>query len=52
MARALRIPEFLQILLYFSLVLCCFSKLVESASRELDEDNWKDILEGEWMVEL
>lgn len=52
MARVHTFPEFLHFFIYFSVIVCCFSKLVESANRELNEENWKDILEGEWMVEL
>lgn len=51
MARVHEIPKLLQFSLYFTVILCCFTNVV-SANRELDEDNWRDILEGEWMVEL
>lgn len=51
MARVHTVPQILHFFLYFSFILCCFTGFV-SANRELDEDNWKDILEGEWMVEL
>ncbi|CAH0598665.1 unnamed protein product [Chrysodeixis includens] len=51
MARVHTVPQFLHFFLYFSFVLCCFTSFV-SANRELDEDNWKEILEGEWMVEF
>ncbi|XP_048488262.1 thioredoxin-related transmembrane protein 1 [Plutella xylostella] len=51
MARLREIPQVLHLFLYFSVILCCFSNVV-SANYELNEDNWKDILEGEWMVEF
>ncbi|CAB3245140.1 unnamed protein product [Arctia plantaginis] len=51
MARVHTVPQILHFFLYFSFILCCFTGFV-SANRELDEDNWKDILEGEWMVEF
>lgn len=51
MARVHSVPQILHYFLYFSFVLCCFTSFV-SANRELDEDNWKEILDGEWMVEL
>lgn len=51
MARVHRIPEILHFFIYFSIFSCYLFSLT-SANRELDEDNWRDILEGEWMVEL
>lgn len=51
MARVREIPKFIQYSLYFTVILSCFSNKV-AATRELNEDNWRDILEGEWMVEL
>ncbi|KAJ8708074.1 hypothetical protein PYW08_010440 [Mythimna loreyi] len=51
MARVHTVPQILHFFLYFSFILCCFTGFV-SANRELDEDNWKEILEGEWMVEF
>ncbi|KAM3968926.1 thioredoxin-related transmembrane protein 1 [Aphomia sociella] len=51
MARLYTTSQILQKILFFSFILSCFTCLV-SANRELDEDNWKDILEGEWMVEF
>ncbi|XP_075987623.1 thioredoxin-related transmembrane protein 1-like [Anticarsia gemmatalis] len=51
MARVHTVPQILHFFLYFSFILCCFTGFV-SANRELNEDNWKDILEGEWMVEF
>ena len=51
MARVHTVPQILHFFLYFSFILCCFTGFV-SANRELNEDNWKEILEGEWMVEL
>ncbi|KAI8433791.1 hypothetical protein MSG28_015761 [Choristoneura fumiferana] len=51
MARVHRIPEILHFFIYFSIFSCCLFNIT-SANRELDEDNWRDILEGEWMVEF
>lgn len=51
MAYVNRIPQFLHFTLYLSVILCCFANFA-NANQELYEDNWKDILEGEWMVEL
>ncbi|XP_049882330.1 thioredoxin-related transmembrane protein 1-like [Pectinophora gossypiella] len=51
MACAYRIPKFLQFFIIFTIISCSFSRLV-SANVELDEDNWKQILDGEWMVEF
>lgn len=51
MARVHTVPQILHFFLYFSFILCCLTSFV-SANRELDEDNWKEILDGEWMVEL
>ncbi|KPJ13806.1 Thioredoxin-related transmembrane protein 1 [Papilio machaon] len=51
MARVNKSPQVLNFFLYFCLTICCFSSYV-SATRELDEDNWREILQGEWMVEL
>ncbi|KOB77832.1 Thioredoxin domain-containing protein 1 [Operophtera brumata] len=51
MARVLKMPQFLPFFSFTSLVLCCYfiTGVVESANRDLDEDNWRDILNGEWM---
>ncbi|XP_052747934.1 thioredoxin-related transmembrane protein 1 [Galleria mellonella] len=51
MARVYTVSEILQKILFFSFLLSCLTCLV-SANRELNEDNWKEILEGEWMVEF
>lgn len=51
MAHVYTTPKILQFFFYFSVILCSLTSLV-SANRELNEDNWKEILEGEWMVEL
>ncbi|XP_045540716.1 thioredoxin-related transmembrane protein 1 [Papilio machaon] len=51
MARVNKSPQVLNFFLYFCLTICCFSSYV-SATRELDEDNWREILQGEWMVEF
>ncbi|KAH9643601.1 hypothetical protein HF086_000075 [Spodoptera exigua] len=51
MARVHTVPQILHFFLYFSFILCCFTGFV-SANRELNEDNWREILEGEWMVEF
>ncbi|XP_022828605.1 thioredoxin-related transmembrane protein 1-like [Spodoptera litura] len=51
MARVHTVSQILHFFLYFSFILCCFTGFV-SANRELNEDNWKEILEGEWMVEF
>ncbi|XP_013184735.1 thioredoxin-related transmembrane protein 1 [Amyelois transitella] len=51
MARVHTVPQILQILFFSTFIICSLSSLV-SANRELNEDNWKDILEGEWMVEF
>ncbi|XP_047999959.1 thioredoxin-related transmembrane protein 1-like isoform X1 [Leguminivora glycinivorella] len=51
MARVHRIPDFFHFFIYFSIFSCCLLNLA-SANRELDESNWRDILEGEWMVEF
>ncbi|KAL0859820.1 hypothetical protein ABMA27_010163 [Loxostege sticticalis] len=51
MARVHTTPKFLYFSVCFSVILCFLTSSV-SANRELDEDNWRDILEGEWMVEF
>ncbi|XP_032524520.2 thioredoxin-related transmembrane protein 1-like [Danaus plexippus] len=51
MARLTKIPQVLNFFIYFCILLCSFTKLA-SANVELDEDNWRQILEGEWMVEF
>lgn len=51
MAQVYTAPKILQISICFTVILCSLSSLV-SANRELNEDNWKEILDGEWMVEL
>uniref|UniRef100_A0A2H1WN25 SFRICE_009042 n=1 Tax=Spodoptera frugiperda TaxID=7108 RepID=A0A2H1WN25_SPOFR len=51
MARVHTVSQILHFFLYFSFILCCFTGFV-SANRELNEDNWREILEGEWMVEF
>ncbi|XP_045780873.1 thioredoxin-related transmembrane protein 1-like [Maniola jurtina] len=51
MARLTKIPQVLNIFLYSCVFLCCFTKLA-SANVDLDEDNWRQILDGEWMVEF
>ncbi|XP_045457236.1 thioredoxin-related transmembrane protein 1-like [Melitaea cinxia] len=51
MARLNRIPQVFNILFYLCVFLCCFTRLA-SANIELDEDNWTQILDGEWMVEF
>ncbi|CAK1594829.1 unnamed protein product [Parnassius mnemosyne] len=51
MARVNMSSRLLNFFLYFCLILCCFSSYV-SATRELNEDNWREILKGEWMVEF
>ncbi|XP_028178274.1 thioredoxin-related transmembrane protein 1-like [Ostrinia furnacalis] len=51
MARVHTAPKFLHFSLCFSVILCFLTSSV-CANRELDEDNWRDILEGEWMVEF
>ncbi|CAK1549102.1 unnamed protein product [Leptosia nina] len=50
MARVAGIPLVLSFLIYSSLIL--FYCPNTSASIELDEDNWRQILDGEWMVEF
>ncbi|CAG9789991.1 unnamed protein product [Diatraea saccharalis] len=50
MARLYTAPKILHLFLFFTLILC-FTSLV-TTNRELNEDNWRDILEGEWMVEF
>lgn len=52
MARVHKMPQFLYFFVFISIVLCCFTNSVESANRDLNEDNWNIILKGEWMVEL
>ncbi|XP_072933846.1 thioredoxin-related transmembrane protein 1-like [Epargyreus clarus] len=51
MARVTKIPQMLNFFIYISITLCCFTSLA-SANVDLDEDNWTQILEGEWMVEF
>ncbi|RVE49913.1 hypothetical protein evm_005381 [Chilo suppressalis] len=51
MARLHTAPKFLHLFLFSTVILCCFTSLV-TTNRELNEDNWRDILEGEWMVEF
>ncbi|XP_053620676.1 thioredoxin-related transmembrane protein 1-like [Plodia interpunctella] len=51
MARVHTVQQILQIFIFFTLVLCSITSLV-SANRDLNEDNWKEILEGEWMVKF
>lgn len=51
MARVGSISLMLSFFFYSSLLLCFFTS-VASANVELDEDNWRQILDGEWMVEL
>ncbi|CAH2269999.1 thioredoxin-related transmembrane protein 1-like [Pararge aegeria] len=51
MARLTKTSQVLNIFLYSCVFLCSFTKLA-SASVELDEDNWRQILDGEWMVEF
>ncbi|XP_052742684.1 thioredoxin-related transmembrane protein 1 [Bicyclus anynana] len=51
MARVTKIPQVLNIFVLFCVFLCCFTN-VESKNVELDEDNWRQILDGEWMVEF
>lgn len=51
MARVNRSPQVLNFFIYFCFTICCLSSYV-NATRELDEDNWREILQGEWMVEL
>ncbi|XP_047541227.1 thioredoxin-related transmembrane protein 1-like [Vanessa atalanta] len=51
MARLNKIPQVFNILFYLFVFLCCFTRLA-SANVELDEDNWRQILDGEWMVEF
>ncbi|XP_013178680.1 PREDICTED: thioredoxin-related transmembrane protein 1-like [Papilio xuthus] len=51
MARVNKSPQVLHFFLYFCITICCFSSYV-SATHELDEDNWREILQGEWMVEF
>lgn len=41
----------LNIFISFSVFLCCFTSSV-NANVELNEDNWQQMLEGEWMIEL
>lgn len=52
MARVHKMPQFLQFLALISIVLCCFTGLVKSANLDINEYNWKEMLKGEWMVEL
>ena len=40
------------ILVVFLMVALAVSPLVESKLTTISEDNWRDILAGEWMVEL
>ncbi|XP_013134085.1 PREDICTED: thioredoxin-related transmembrane protein 1-like, partial [Papilio polytes] len=51
MARVNRSPQVLNFFIYFCFTICCLSSYV-NATRELDEDNWREILQGEWMVEF
>ncbi|XP_038217100.1 thioredoxin-related transmembrane protein 1 [Zerene cesonia] len=51
MARVGNMSLVLSFFLYSSLILCHFTNPT-SANIELDEDNWRQILEGEWMVEF
>lgn len=51
MARVQKTLWILHFFLYFCVVLCRNSD-VDSKVTELNEDNWKEILDGEWMVEL
>ncbi|XP_059045847.1 thioredoxin-related transmembrane protein 1-like [Achroia grisella] len=51
MARVCTTPKILPKILFFSFLLSSFPCLI-SANRELDEENWKEILKGEWMVEF
>lgn len=54
MARVLKMPQYKPFFVFTSFILCCyfFTGVVESANLDLGEDNWRDILTGEWMVEL
>ncbi|KAG6444140.1 hypothetical protein O3G_MSEX003212 [Manduca sexta] len=51
MARVHTVTKILHFSFYFAIILCCFTNNA-SANRELDEDNWREILEGEWLVEF
>ncbi|XP_068624470.1 thioredoxin-related transmembrane protein 1-like [Battus philenor] len=51
MARVNKSPQVLNFFIYFCITICCFTNIV-SATSELDEDNWRKILNGEWMVEF
>ncbi|CAF4905726.1 unnamed protein product [Pieris macdunnoughi] len=51
MARVGSVSFMLSFFLYSSLLLCFFTSKA-SANIDLDEDNWRQILEGEWMVEF
>ncbi|KAL4707490.1 hypothetical protein ACJJTC_000242 [Scirpophaga incertulas] len=51
MAYSCTAQKFLQKSFYLTVLLCCLTN-VASGNRELGEENWKDILEGEWMVEF
>ncbi|KAJ0170570.1 hypothetical protein K1T71_013941 [Dendrolimus kikuchii] len=51
MARVHTILNFFSYFIYLIVILCCLTSYV-SANKELDEDNWREILEGEWMVEF
>ena len=39
-------------LVIFLVIALTVNALVESKLTTISEDNWRDILEGEWMVEL
>jgi hypothetical protein len=39
-------------LVVWGLALCCLVWGTEAALSKVTEDNWRDLLHGEWMVEL
>ncbi|KAJ2943060.1 hypothetical protein O0L34_g18751 [Tuta absoluta] len=51
MACAYNISRFFQFFILFTLITCSFCSSV-SGSLDLDEDNWREMLEGEWLVQF
>ncbi|GBP26918.1 Thioredoxin-related transmembrane protein 1 [Eumeta japonica] len=51
MARVQKTLQFLLFSVYLCVVYCRLSD-IDSLVKDLNEDNWKDILQGEWMVEF